>query len=188
MTAPATSRSRPEREAHPTHGVVHWITGLPCVGKTTVGEALVRRMRGEGLEPVLLDGDVVRRTFREPLGYSPADRRVAARRYGDLSRGLAAEGRHVVVCTVSMFDEVWRWNRAHLPRYLEVLLVAPPHVCEARDEKGVYRGKDVPGRDLAVDEPVAADLRLDNDGRRTPSEVAERIWRASPLFRSGETL
>lgn len=80
-----------------------------------------------------------------------------------------------------MYAEVWRWNRANLPRYLEVFLVADTSVRELRDEKGVYAGSEVPGRDLPVDEPTGSDLRLVNDGVHTPEEIAERIWGASPL-------
>lgn len=166
-------------------GVVHWITGLPCAGKTTVGEALVRRMRSASIDVVLLDGDVLRRVFPVPLGYSRRDRLAAASCYSRLSLRFALRGRHVVVCTVSMYAEVWRWNRVNLPRYVEVLLVADPSVRESRDDRGIYDGSEVPGRDLAVDDPVDADLRLVNDGSHPPERIAERIWAASPLSEHG---
>jgi len=162
-------------------GVVHWITGLPCVGKTVVGEALAERLRRDRLEVALLDGDAMRTGLAQDLGYSRRDRLIAAGRYSRLSRLLCDQGQHVVVCTVSMFAEVWEWNRRHLERYVEVYLVAPRSLRIARDRRGVYGGRDVPGEDLPIDEPQHPDVFLENDGAVAPAELAARIWAHSPL-------
>ena len=41
-------------------GQVIWITGLSGVGKTSIAEHLTLRIREGGLQPILLDGDILR--------------------------------------------------------------------------------------------------------------------------------
>ena len=43
---------------------VIWITGLSGAGKTTVAKELNLRLQERGLQPVLLDGDVLRSLFK----------------------------------------------------------------------------------------------------------------------------
>ena len=45
-------------------GQVIWITGLSGAGKTTVAEQLTLRIREEGLQPIRLDGDILRDLFK----------------------------------------------------------------------------------------------------------------------------
>jgi adenylylsulfate kinase-like enzyme len=47
-------------------GVTVWFTGLPCSGKTALGEVL--REKGEKVER--LDGDPVRKGLTRDLGFS----------------------------------------------------------------------------------------------------------------------
>ena len=41
-------------------GQVIWITGLAGAGKTTVAKQLTLTVRERGLQPILLDGDILR--------------------------------------------------------------------------------------------------------------------------------
>ena len=45
-------------------GQVIWITGLSGAGKTTVAKQLTLRIREGGLQPILLDGDILRDLFK----------------------------------------------------------------------------------------------------------------------------
>ena len=45
-------------------GQVIWITGLSGAGKTTVAEQLTLRSRERGLQPIMLDGDILRDLFK----------------------------------------------------------------------------------------------------------------------------
>ena len=181
--------TRPPPTPHasaPGHGRVFWITGLPGSGKTTVGRLLATSLRAARASTVLLDGDVLRDAFEHDLGYSVEDRRRWARRYARLSRMLAEQGLEVVVATVSMFEEVRRWNREHLPRYIEVYLRAPLEVRVGRDRRALYGASEVVGVDVPWEEPVTPDLVIDNDGSLPPEEIVARIWqRAGPMGGEG---
>lgn len=162
--------------APPDTGCVFWITGLPGCGKSTVGALLAARLRAAHASTVLLDGDVLRDVFENDLGYSLEDRRRWARRYARLSGMLAEQGLQVIVATISMFEEIRSWNRAHAPRYLEVYLRAPLAVRIRRDRRGLYASRDVVGVDLPFEEPAAPDVVIDDDGSLAPEDVVSRIW------------
>jgi adenylylsulfate kinase len=154
-------------------GWVFWITGLPASGKTTIATLLVSRLRVRHAPTVLLDGDILREVFEHDLGYSLDDRRRWARRYARLGRMLASQGVHVVTATISLFEDVRRWNRAQVPRYVEVHVRAPAAVRAARDRD---RARAPVAYDVPFEEPTTPDLVLENDGSATPDDVVQRLW------------
>ena len=172
----------PETGSQGKRGWVFWVTGLSGSGKTTIGQLLFQRLRGQAVNSVFLDGDVLRRAFGGDLGYTLEDRRRCAGRYSRISAMLAGQGLNVVMATISMFHECREWNRANLPRYFEIYLRVPPDVLSTR--RSLRWGADpepsqtefVVGRDLPCEEPLNPDLICDNDGSAAPQEVADSIW------------
>jgi adenylylsulfate kinase len=164
---------------------VYWITGLSGAGKTTLAEALVRRLRERNPATVLLDGDAMRELFadRMPQGHGRADRMTLSWGYARLCRFLALQNITVVCATMSLFHEIQRWNRHNIPGYREIWLRVPLDELERRDPKGIYArarsggARDVMGVDLAPEYPEAPDLVIDNHGSCPPDEALERVWR-----------
>jgi adenylylsulfate kinase len=148
-------------------GHVIWVTGLSGTGKTALAGAVAGAMRGAGRRVVLLDADDLRAAVSGHVGHSLDERRALARRYASLCRFLAFEGIDVVCATMSLFREIHAWNRAHLPRYVEVYLKADRATLARRDPKGLYRraaqasAPHVVGVDLPFDEPAAPDVVID---------------------------
>ena len=173
-------------------GTVIWITGLPGAGKTTIARELERQIRVRTPAVVSVDGDAFREILGNDLGYSSADRLENARRIGRLCRMLSIQGQHVVCSTVSLFHECHAWNRAHFPRYLEVLVRARDETLRARDQKQLYSRAhagtepNVPGAGQPYELPLNPDLVLDNDdGGDAPPRLAARILeRLFPASRS----
>jgi adenylylsulfate kinase-like enzyme len=163
-------------------GYVFWITGLPAAGKTSIGRLLFASLRVSYPNSVFLDGDVLRGVFEHDLGYTIEDRRRCARRYARLGAMLAAQGLHVVVATVSMFEDVRRWNRQSLARYLEVYVRAPLELRRGRDPE-TYAGRDVPGVDLEMEVPSDPHLVVDNDGSTSLAAIVATICRRAGMTR-----
>lgn len=166
-------------------GAVIWITGLSGAGKSTLACAVVDRLRVNGKDVVMLDGDVLRDVFgaaaANAQNHGREGRLALAMQYAHLCRVIAAQGFTVVIATISLFREVHAWNRANLPDYFEVYLKVPVEELRRRDPKGIYRRFDageltqVAGLDLPIDEPEAADWAVDFDPERTVAALAEEL-------------
>jgi len=139
-----------------------WLTGLPSAGKTTIGRALVERLRAEGHAAELLDGDEVRAAISGGLGFSRDDRDENVRRIGYVADLLSRNG-VISVCPVispyrAVRDEL---RERHDGRFLEVWVATPVEVCSERDVKGLYarqRAGDLRGL-TGVDDPYEPPLR-----------------------------
>lgn len=163
-------------------GLVIWITGLSGAGKSTLAAAVTDLLRAESRAVALLDGDVFRDLVGDGLGHDTAGRLANAYRLARFAAHLSGQGLTVVCATMSLFPEIWDWNRENMPRYLEVYLRVPQSVLERRDPKGLYgrarRGElqGVVGVDLPVREPERAHLVLDNAlERENLAELARRV-------------
>ena len=167
------------------NGNIIWITGLSGAGKSTLGREVVAMLRNKGDVVVYLDGDQLREIFGSKniaeQNYDRNARLSLAMQYSSLSHALAKQGVVVVITTISMFKEVYEWNRKNLSSYFEVFLKVPIDELQRRDSKNIYRRFDqgilrnVAGLDLKVDEPEQPDLLFDFSEKYTTREMAAKI-------------
>lgn len=151
-------------------GQVIWITGLSGAGKTTLAKQLNLCLKKIEMRPILLDGDELRNIFTRDLitqSFNRSSRINLALKYGLLCKTLSSQGFIVIIATISMFDEIYAWNRANIKNYFQVYLKVPLEELYLRDEKKIYQRyqngilKNVAGLDLPVDEPLLSDIIYD---------------------------
>lgn len=148
-------------------GQVYWLTGLPGAGKTTIGKALVARLRAATEQVVHLDGDELRQVF-DDYGYSREARLKLATQYAKLATLLANQGTTVVVSTVSLFHEIHDLNRENNTHYFEVFVNPPQQVLTERNQKKLYATEDCPvnpkivGQGITPEFPTDPDLNIDS--------------------------
>ena len=160
-------------------GTVYFFTVLSGAGKTTIGGLFHQRLKATKPNVVLLDGDEIRVSFGEDVGYTCEERLRWAQRIFRVCRLLSGQGIDVVVCSIAMYDSVRRWNRENIPNYKEIYIKVSRVTLIHRNQKGLYTaGKNVVGLDLPFDEPQAPDIVLPNDDDRTPLELVEQLERA----------
>ena len=164
---------------------VIWITGLSGSGKSTIGKKVVEVLRKSGEQVLYLDGDELRKIFGS--NYSNIDshsreRRLAiAMQYSRLCHFIVKQRLKVVIATISMFKEIYSWNRKNIPGYFEVYLKVPLDELRRRDPKNIYKKFDsgeisnVAGLDLEIDEPLGADLILKFRDQVTSDELVNNI-------------
>ena len=163
-------------------GQVIWITGLSGAGKTTLAEQLNICLHERGLKVILLDGDMLRILFLDAdlksESYTRQERIKLALKYSHLCKTLSAQGFNIIIATISMFNEVYDWNRENITNYFEVYLKVPLKELRHRDPKFIYKRYDngdlrnVAGLDLKVDEPFKSHLTLD-------FEAQPLIWQST---------
>ena len=171
---------------HITSGCLFWITGLSGAGKTSIGKVFTELLRERYDNVVFLDGDELRKIFdisSTKNSYSQSARLSLAYKYARLCEHLTRLGQNVVCATISLFPEIWRWNRSHTANYLEVYVQVPFPILVERNKKGLYRSlssrksaANVVGIDIPFHPPDTPDLTITNDGSETPSFLAQKIF------------
>ena len=168
---------------HPTHvtresrarisgqrSAVLWFTGFSGSGKSTIANALERKLNEAGVLSYMLDGDNVRTGLCKDLGFSPDDRRENIRRIAHVSRLFWDAN----VMTLVSFISPFRAEREHAREligadFIEVFVDTPLEVCEGRDPKGLYakarRGEvaEFTGISSPYEPPIKPDLHLRTD-------------------------
>ena len=134
-------------------GSVIWLCGLAGSGKSTLAQALSQSLQTQLDNVVHLDGDEMRELFGH-FDYDKNGRIQMALKRAILSRILAKQGKIVIVSTISLFKEVYEFNRANLPNYFEVFVDCNLEELHRRDQKQLYTsGHNVVGKDIAFDTP-----------------------------------
>lgn len=140
-------------------GAVVWLCGLAGSGKSTLARALNERLRAKFDNVIYLDGDELREIFGH-FSYDKNGRIDMAIKRAKMAHFLSKQGQIVIVSTISLFSEVYEWNRANLQNYFEVFVKCDFDELKRRDQKGLYtkalRGevKNVVGVDLQYDAPT----------------------------------
>lgn len=151
--------------------VVVWLYGLSGSGKSTIANALERRLASEGRATMLLDGDNVRSGLNANLGFSDEDRAENIRRVAHVAR-LFLDAGIITLCSFITPAAALRDAAREIvgeEDFLEVYVKASFETCRARDVKGLYAKAaaggvaQFTGRDSAFEEPYAADLELDTE-------------------------
>jgi len=102
--------------------LIIWLAGLPGTGKTTLAKYFVAEMKHRGFYFILLDGDDMRNALYARSSYDKESRIRLAQTYARLASLMSKQGFNVVVSTVSLFKEVYAFNRQNLEKYHEVFL------------------------------------------------------------------
>ena len=133
---------------------------------------------------MLLDGDQLRRlSINKKSGYSTEERKRGSFYNFEMCNMLAEQGIHVVLCSISMYNDCRAWARENIEKYCEIYIKAKRETLYKRDQKGLYSSgmKNVVGVDLLCEEPEHSDFIVENDGQESPEEIVERLERTLGL-------
>jgi len=164
---------------------VLWFTGLSGSGKSTIANAVEKRLNLMNRHTFLLDGDNVRHGLNKDLGFTEADRIENIRRVGEVAKLMADAGLIVLTAFISPFRAERDMVRAMLPEgeFIEIFVDTPLEVAEARDVKGLYKKarsgalKNFTGVDSPYEPPEHPEIRV-NTVEMTVEEAADAIIRA----------
>jgi len=123
--------------------MIIWLTGLSGAGKSTIAEGLAAKLREEGEQPMMIDGDGLREELCRDLGFSPEDRMENIRRAGAIALIAAKSGILSICSLISPLRKERDAIRALCLRrsvtFFEVHVSTPLETCEQRDPKGLYK-------------------------------------------------
>lgn len=157
---------------------VLWFTGLSGAGKSTIANAVEKRLHAMGHHTYLLDGDNVRHGLNKDLGFTDVDRVENIRRIAEVTRLMADAGLIVISAFISPFRAERDMARSLVNdnEFLEIHIDAPLEVAEQRDVKGLYRKarqgqlKNFTGIDSPYEAPESPELCIDTT--RTSVDIA----------------
>ena len=120
---------------------VIWLTGLSGSGKSTIANALEKKLFSLGMHAYVLDGDNMRLGLNKDLGFTREDRAENVRRVSEVAHSLYDAGLIVIVALVSPYAEDRAQAKALFPEgdFAEVWVKTPAEVCAERDPKGLYK-------------------------------------------------
>ena len=160
------------------------LTGVSMSGKTTIAQAVERKLFDAGRLATVLDGQTFRLGMSRDLGFSATDRSENLRRAGEVARIVNGAGLICLTAFVVPHERVREQTRGLVgaERFLEVFLTAPLATLRERDQRGLYaaaqRGElpSFPGVTSTFEPPPAPDLAIDTS-EATVEEAAERVLR-----------
>lgn len=148
--------------------VTVWMTGLSGAGKSTIANALEKKLFSMGRHTMLLDGDNVRMGLNKNLGFGEKDRTENIRRIAEVSKLMNDAGLIVLTASISPYRKDRRQARQIIgDGFFEVYVSTSLKECERRDVKGLYKaareGKifDFTGITSPYEEPAQPDLVVD---------------------------
>jgi bifunctional enzyme CysN/CysC len=160
---------------------VIWLTGLSGSGKSTIANALEKRLYASGAHAYVLDGDNLRLGLNMDLGFTTEDRAENVRRTSEVAKLMVDAGLIVISALVSPFevDRQRAKSRFEEGEFLEIFVDTPVDICRTRDPKGLYKksadGKipNFTGVGQDYERPSNPDLHL--DGTAPIDENVEKI-------------
>lgn len=165
-----TLLSREEKEARLGQtGLVVWFTGLSGSGKSTIANALERRLFDAGKQTMVLDGDNVRTGICNNLGFSIEDRTENIRRIAEVAKLFKNNGQIVLCSFVSPTNEIREMAKNIIGEedFKEVFIATSLEECEKRDVKGLYKKarqgliRDFSGIDSPFEVPLKPNLVIE---------------------------
>lgn len=148
-----------------------FFTGLSGSGKSTIANALEKKLQLSDIKTYVLDGDNIRKGINKDLSFSPEDRSENNRRIGEVAKLFVDAGIVVLAAFVAPYkkDRVNIKNTLGEENYIEVFVNTSLEVCEQRDVKGLYKKarageiKNMTGISSPYENPVNPDVEVSHE-------------------------
>ena len=150
---------------------VLWFTGLSASGKSTIANAVEKKLYDLRFNTYLLDGDNIRHGLNKDLGFDENSRIENIRRVGETAKLFNDAGLIVLTAFISPFisDRKLVQNLFEKGQFLEVYVDASLETCEKRDPKGMYKKarkgeiENFTGISSPYEPPINPDIHVLND-------------------------
>ena len=120
--------------------IIFWFTGLSGAGKSTITEAVKKKLELNGLGVLILDGDNVRSQLHKNLGFSKSDIIENNRLISELCVHYQNEYDVIFVSIISPFIKSRNAAREKIGKnFFEIFVHADIDTLKKRDTKGLYK-------------------------------------------------
>lgn len=160
---------------------VIFFTGLSGAGKTTIANALQEQLQNDGIEPIMLDGDEIRKKI-QLTAFDEESRKNHNLTVGKIASQFELEGKLVLVSLIAPYAAIRNQIRNMCLRFIEVYVATDLQTCINRDPKGLYKKaingelQNFTGISAPYEEPEHPELILDTV-LLPVEESVQRIYR-----------
>ena len=151
-------------------GAVYWMYGLSGSGKSTIANAIERKLHEQGRMTVILDGDNLRTGVNNNLSFTDEDRLENVRRASEVAKLFASQGLITFVSVITPKQALRDMAREIVGEdFHEIYVHASFETCAERDVKGLYAKaaagevKNFTGKDSGFEVPESPELRIDTE-------------------------
>lgn len=116
---------------------VIFLTGLSASGKTTIANALYGKLKWQGIEATILDGDEIREAGKNSA-FDEVSRKAHNLYVGRMAAELENQGECVIVALIAPYQDIRNEIRKMCKNFKEVYVSTDINVCIQRDPKGLY--------------------------------------------------
>ncbi|NUO08814.1 MAG: adenylyl-sulfate kinase [Candidatus Brocadia sp.] len=161
-------------------GFTVWFTGLPGTGKSTISHLLEKKLKEQGRNVEILDGDVVRKNLCQGLGFSKNDRDIDIQRIAFVCKLLTRNGVAVISAAMSPYREARDKARKEIGSFVEIYVKRPLEICAERDVKGLHKKaiegeiEGFTGVSGPYEEPLNPELIIETD-KETVEESTNKV-------------
>ena len=173
------------------HSKVLWLTGLSGSGKSTIAEALERKLHNNGYFAQVLDGDNIRSGINSNLGFSLEDRQENIRRIAEIGKLYLNSGIITLNSFISPTVKIRNFAKEIIGAedFIEIYINAPLEVCEQRDVKGLYQKarkgiiKGFTGIDSPYEPPINPAIEIKTDQLSLEESVDQIFNYINPILK-----
>lgn len=161
-------------------GALLWFTGLSGSGKSTIADAVEKKLIEEYFTPERLDGDDMRKYLSGDLGFNKEDRDKNLDRVVYIAGLLVKHNVLVLATFVSPYISKRNEIREQFDNFIEIYVNTSLEVCIKRDTKGLYKKalsgeiKNFTGINDPYEVPVNSEIKLDTNELGI-EECAEKV-------------
>lgn len=168
-------------------GLTLWLTGLSGAGKSTIAQALVKKIneinknQDKKIKYEVLDGDALREHINKDLKFTKEDRMKNICRVAYIASLLSKHGVLTIVPVIAPYKEGRDLARSLSENFLEVFVKADIETVKARDVKGLYKKAlageidNFTGISDPYEEPENPDILINTDEMTVDQSVEEII-------------
>ena len=123
---------------------IFWFTGMSGSGKTTLANAVLDKLKYDGINTLILDGDVIRDSYDIKLGFSETDIEKNNLLISEYCYAERLNYDCIIVPIISPFDIVRKKVKSFLSeKFYLIYLYSTIDALRLRDPKGLYRKADL---------------------------------------------
>ena len=163
---------------------IFWFTGMSGSGKSTLSAGVKQELTAQGLTVCIIDGDTVRESYKQKLGFSRDEVMQNNLHIASLCQKVRSDYNVILVPVISPYAAIRKKVRKLLaPNFHLIYLKTDLNSLKARDPKGLYQAADDGiitnligySKTTPYEQPDDAELILDTGSQSTTADSVAKL-------------